>query len=298
MFSPGISDNLEYLMNFCGRDAGNPDLEDAKFVVIPVPYDLTSTYQTGSRRGPAAILDASCNMELYDEELRVETYLSGIHTMSFLEVDARGPEAMVRVIREEVARVLSSDKIPVVLGGEHSITIGAVQAMKEKYPSISVLQLDAHADMRDSYQNTPFSHASVGRRIFEMCPLVQAGVRSMSLQEARFIEENMVRTYSPDFITDDSDPVKKICANLSEDVYITIDLDVLDPSIMPATGTPEPGGILWNDLIHLIRGVSENCTIRGFDIVELCPIPGIVAPDFTAARLVYKTMGYINRIDS
>jgi len=285
-------------MNFGGVDAENTRREDAKFVVIPVPYDLTSTYQAGSRRAPAAILDASCNMELYDEELCVETYLAGIHTTAPLEVDARGPEAMVGIVREEVARVLSSDKIPVVLGGEHSVTIGAVQAMKGKYPSISVLQLDAHADMRDSYQNTPFSHASVGRRVFEMCPLVQAGVRSMSLQEASFIEEKKVRTYSPDFIVNDLDPVKKICANLSEDVYVTVDLDVLDPSIMPATGTPEPGGILWNDLIHLIRGVSENRTIRGFDIVELCPIPGIVAPDFTAAKLVYRIMGYINRIDS
>ncbi len=285
-------------MNFGGIDAGNPNLEDAKFVVIPVPYDLTSTYQAGSRSGPAAILDASCNMELYDEELRVETYLSGIHTMPSIEVDASGPEAMVRVVREEVARVLSSDKIPVILGGEHSITTGAVQAVKEKYPSISVLQLDAHADMRDSYQNTPFSHASVGRRVFEMCPLVQAGVRSMSLEEARFIEMNMVSTYSADFIKDDPDPVKTICANLSEEVYLTLDLDVLDPSIMPATGTPEPGGILWNDLIRLIRGVSEHCTFRGFDIVELCPIPGTVAPDFTAARLAYRIMGYINRMDT
>lgn len=298
MFSPGISDNLEYLMNFGGIDAGNPDLEDAKFVVIPVPYDLTSTYQAGSRRGPAAILDASCNMELYDEELCVETYLAGIHTTDPLEVDARGPEAMVKVVHREVAKVLSSGKIPVVLGGEHSVTIGVVQAMKEKYSSISVLQLDAHADMRDSYQNSSFSHASVGRRIFEMCPLVQAGVRSMCMEEARFIEENEVKIFTPDFITDDSDPVKKICANLSEDVYITVDLDVLDPSIMLATGTPEPGGILWNDLIRLIRGVSENCTIRGFDIVELCPIPGIVAPDFTAAKLTYRLMGYIDRIDS
>ena len=285
-------------MNFGGVDAENPCLEDAKFAVIPVPYDLTSTYQAGSRRGPAAILDASSNMELYDEELRVETYRSGIHTMPSLEVDARGPEVMVRAVRREVARVLSSEKIPVMLGGEHSITIGAVQAMKEKYPSISVLQLDAHADLRDSYQNTPFSHASVGRRIFEMCPLVQIGVRSMCMEESLFIEENGVKTFSPHFLLDDPDPVKNVCDNLTKEIYITADLDVLDPSVMPATGTPEPGGILWNDLICLIRGVSEKCTIRGFDIVELCPIPGMVAPDFTAAKLAYRIMGYINRVDS
>ena len=283
-------------MNFGGADIGNQPFEDAKFVVIPVPYDLTSTYQAGSRKGPAAILDASANMELYDEELGVETYLSGIHTMAPLEIDASGPEVMARTVRGEVARVLAAGKIPVVLGGEHSVSIGAVQAAREKYPSLSVLQLDAHADLRDSYQNASFSHASVGRRIFEICPLVQVGIRSMSLEEARFIEHNNVRSFPPDFIHND-DPVKKICENLSKDIYVTCDLDVLDPSIMPATGTPEPGGILWNDLIRLIREVSEHCTIRGFDIVELCPIPGMVAPDFTAAKLVYRIMGYINRIN-
>ena len=283
-------------MNFGGADIGNQPFEDAKFVVIPVPYDLTSTYQAGSRKGPAAILDASANMELYDEELGVETYLSGIYTMAPLEIDARGPEVMARIVRGEVERVLSAGKIPVVLGGEHSVSIGAVQAAREMYPSLSVLQLDAHADLRDSYQNASFSHASVGRRIFEICPLVQVGIRSMSLEEARFIERNNVRSFPPDFIHND-DPVKKICENLSKDIYVTCDLDVLDPSIMPATGTPEPGGILWNDLIRLIREVSEHCTIRGFDIVELCPIPGMVAPDFTAAKLVYRIMGYINRIN-
>ncbi|HPQ44796.1 MAG TPA: agmatinase [Syntrophales bacterium] len=285
-------------MNFGGIDAGDAGLEDAKFVVIPVPYDLTSTYQSGSRNGPAAILDASANMELYDEELHVETYRCGIHTVPSLEVDARGPEEMVREVRGEVARILSLDKIPVVLGGEHSITTGVVQAMREKYPSISVLQFDAHADMRNSYQNASFSHASVGRRIFEMCPLVQIGIRSMSVEEARFMEENGVKTFSPDFLSDDPDPVKSICDNLSKEIYITADLDVLDPSVMPATGTPEPGGILWKDLIRLIKGVSEKCTIRGFDIVELCPIPGMVAPDFTAAKLAYRIMGYINRAGS
>ncbi len=283
-------------MNFGGADIGNQPFEDAKFVVIPVPYDLTSTYQAGSRKGPAAILDASANMELYDEELGVETYLSGIHTMAPLEIDARGPEVMARIVRGEVARVLSAGKIPVVLGGEHSVSIGAVQAAREMYPSLSVLQLDAHADLRDSYQNASFSHASVGRRILEICPLVQVGIRSMSLEEARFIEHNKINSFPPDFIHND-DPVKKICENLSKDIYVTCDLDVLDPSIMPATGTPEPGGILWNDLIRLIREVSEHCTIRGFDIVELCPIPGMVAPDFTAAKLVYRIMGYINRIN-
>lgn len=282
-------------MNFGGLDAENRCLEDARFVVIPVPYDLTSTYQAGSRNGPAAILAASASMELYDEELGVETYLDGIHTTAPLDIDARGPEFMVRTVRDTVTQVLSSRRIPVVLGGEHSVSIGAVQAVKDRYPSVSVLQLDAHADLRDSYQGSAYSHASVGRRICEMCPLVQVGVRSMSADEARFIENEKIPQWSPHDVKNIPDLIKKICGNLSEDIYITIDLDVLDPSVMPATGTPEPGGILWDDLICLIRGVSEPCAIRGFDIVELCPIPGMVAPDFTAAKLAYRIMGYISR---
>ncbi len=283
-------------MNFGGIDADNTCLEDAKFVVIPVPYDLTSTYQAGSRKGPEAILNASANMELYDEELGVETYLSGIYTVPPLEVDARGPEAMAEVVCEEVGQVLSIGKVPVVLGGEHSVTIGAVKAAQKAYPSLSVLHLDAHADMRDSYQNSPFSHASVARRIFETCPIVQVGIRSMSVEESVFIKDNGIILFPPDAIINNPDPAKKICQNLSKDIYITLDIDVLDPSVMPATGTPEPGGILWNDLIRLVRGVSVNCTIRGFDIVELCPIPGMIAPDFTAAKLAYRIMGYINQM--
>lgn len=280
-------------MNFGGIDSGFSSFEDSKFVVVPIPYDLTSTYQSGSRRGPSAILDASCNMELYDEELCKETYLSGIHTLPPIESDARGPESMIETVRERIKNVLSFDKIPVILGGEHSISLGAIKAMKRKYPAISVLQLDAHTDMRNTYQGTPYSHASVGRRISELCPLVQAGIRSMSKEEVSFLAESDVKTFPMGFIHEHPEWEKKICENLSGDIYVTIDLDVLDPSAMPATGTPEPGGIYWNDLLRLIREVSSRCKIRGFDIVELKPIPGIVAPDFLAAKLTYRIMGYI-----
>jgi agmatinase len=281
-------------MNFGGIDTENSAFENSDFVVIPVPYDLTSTYQAGSRNGPLAILEASCNMELYDEELRKEAYLAGICTLPFLEADASGPEKMAEKVRKEVADVLSCGKTPVILGGEHGITIGAVQAVKEKYPSVSVLQLDAHADMRESYQGTPYSHACVGRRIFEMCPLVQFGIRSMSVEEAVFIEKRGIKTFYPDFTETDSDWIGKIFENLSDDVYITIDIDVLDPSVMPSTGTPEPGGIYWKDLLRLLKEVSKNRRIIGFDVVELCPIPGMIAPDFTAAKLIYKLIGYIS----
>jgi agmatinase len=280
-------------MNFGGLDFAYPTFEDATFIVVPVPYDLTSTYQPGSRKGPSAILDASGNMELYDEELRRETYETGIFTLPPLEIDARGPAEMILSVRKAVSDILGFDKIPVLLGGEHSISFGAVQAMKDKYPEISVFQLDAHADLRNDYQGTPFSHASVGRRISEICPLVQAGIRSMSFEEAVFLKEGKVKSFSADYILEEQGWCEKICEHVHGDVYLTIDIDVLDPSIMPATGTPEPGGIGWKDILRLLKAISFRCRVRGFDIVELSPIPGMVAPDFLVSKLAYRLMGYL-----
>jgi agmatinase len=279
-------------MNYGGIDS-HSSLADAKFVVVPVPYDLTSTYQSGSRRGPGAILDASANMELYDEELRKETYLAGIHTLVPLAADARGPEEMVASVREQITSVLVHGKIPVMLGGEHSISLGAVQAMQEKYPALSVLQLDAHADLRDSYQGSPYSHAAVARRIAEICPLVQVGIRSMSVEEAVFMAAGTVRTLTVDTIRADKGWQEKVLEYLSGDVYVTIDLDVFDPAVMPSTGTPEPDGLAWRDVLSLLRKLSRRRRIRGFDVVELAPVPGLVAPDFLAAKLVYRLMGYL-----
>jgi agmatinase len=284
-------------MNFGGIEPEYADFERALFVVLPVPYDLTSTYRSGSRLGPAAILDASAHMELYDEELGRETYRCGIHTLPFLEPDARGPREMVESIRRETAAVVQASKIPVTLGGEHSISFGCVQALKEKYPALSVLQFDAHADLRDVYQGSPFSHASVARRISECCPLVQAGIRSMSAEDAAFLADSRIKSFSAQYILEDKDWCEAIARHLQGDVYISVDLDVLDPAFMPSTGTPEPGGIGWKDLLRLIRAVAEKCRIRGFDVVELSPIPGIVAPDFLAAKLTYRMMGYtLNRL--
>ena len=280
------------IMNFGGIYL-ECSLRDAKFVVIPVPYDLTSTYQSGSRRGPAAIIEASTNMELYDEELKKETYLAGIHTTLPVAIDARGPKNMVNIVRKKISRIVKLNKIPVMLGGEHSITLGAVQAVIEKYPELTVLQFDAHADLRDTYQGSPYSHACVARRISEICPLVQVGIRSMSKGEGDFLPQSKVKSYSADFVLEKKNWAETVCKDLRGDVFITIDLDVFDPSIMPATGTPEPGGIYWKDILHLLKLVSASCNIRGFDVVELAPLPGVVAPDFMAAKLIYRTMGYI-----
>jgi len=281
------------MMNYGGIDSAYTAYEQAKFVVVPVPYDLTSTYQSGSRRGPGAILEASANMELYDEELGQETYLAGIHTLPPLDADARGPEEMVNTVRRTIAGIAADGKTPVLLGGEHSISFGAVEALRGVFPKLSVLQLDAHADLRDSYQGTPFSHAAVARRISGICPLVQAGIRSMSAEEAEFLKTGRLKSYSADFIRENRSWWETICSDLQGDLYLTVDLDVLDPSVMPATGTPEPGGITWWDLIRLVREVSKRSRVRGFDVVELAPIPGMIAPDFLASKLVYRIMGYL-----
>jgi len=284
------------VMNFGGPDIyGDDEAERSEtFVIIPVPYDLTSSWKAGSRHGPAAILEASAYLELYDEELRQETWRAGIATREALEPDVRGPSYMIEEVQAEVASVLKEKKIPVLLGGEHSVTLGAVKAAKERYPSLSVLQLDAHADLRDSYQNSPLSHACVGRRIVELCSLVQVGVRSMSVEEARFIDEktDLVLSLSSDETRIDG-WIDRVCERLTEDVYISIDLDVFDPSIIPATGTPEPGGMGWLEVLDLVHAIAAVKSIRGFDVVELCPLPGVAASDFTAAKLVYRVMGYI-----
>lgn len=279
-------------MNFGGSDLTKSSFEEALFAVVPVPYDLTTSYQPGTRRGPLAILEASSYMELYDEELDKETYLCGIHTCEPIDIDTRGPEAMTLRIRERITEIISQDKIPVVLGGEHSVSIGVVQAMKAKYPELSVLQFDAHADLRDTYQGSSYSHACAARRIWELCPITQIGIRSMSAEDAVFIKENKINSFPADFVYEDK-WIKKVTRNLKDDVYITIDLDCLDPSIMPSTGTPEPGGISWKNLLNLIKEISKKHRILGFDVVELSPIAGLVAPDFLAAKLVYRIMGYM-----
>ena len=284
------------IMNF-GGIFPECSMRDARFVVVSVPYDLTSTYQPGSRRGPQAIIEASANLELYDEELKKETYLAGIHTTQPVVVDARGPKYMISAVRKKISRIVSADKIPVMLGGEHSITLGAVQAVHEKYPKLTVLQLDAHADLRNSYQGTPYNHACVAYQVSEFCQLVQVGIRSMSKEEGDFLPQSKVKSYSADYTYENTNWAETVCKHLKGDIYVTIDLDVFDPAVMPATGTPEPGGLFWRDVIKLLRMAAARCTIRGFDVVELAPLPGMVAPDFMAAKLIYRLMGYMTAKD-
>ena len=279
--------------NYGGIDLQLTDPVNSRVTVIPVPYDATTTYIGGTAKGPAAIIDASAHMELYDEELEQETCRIGIHTMRPLPVKNEKPEAMLRIVSDAVAQNLPPDKLPVIVGGEHSISLGAVQELVKGYPRLSVLQLDAHADLRDSYEGTPFSHACAGRRISEICPLVQAGIRSMSQEEADFKRSSPVVTVFDHQVKQGKRALGDVLQDLTDDVYLTVDLDVLDPAIMPATGTPEPGGLSWHEIIRLLRTLCRQKRVVAFDVVELCPQQENVAPDFLAAKLMYRIMGYV-----
>jgi agmatinase len=260
---------------------------------LPVLYDLTSTYISGTRRGPLAILEASTHMELFDEELGFTTAELGFHTLDPLEALSAGPEEMVREIRNYAEPVTRENKFPVLLGGEHTVTLGLARLMKEKHPGLSFLQMDAHADLRDRYEGTPYSHACVGRRLAELGPLVQVGTRSLSREENLFLEQGTVKSFFWHHLAGIPEWEERVCQSLTSEVYVTIDLDVLDPAVMPAVGTPEPGGMNWSSLNYFLQRLARQKKVVGFDVVELAPIPGLVAPDFLAAKLIYRFLGAI-----
>jgi len=280
--------------NFCGLQSDWSAWDKSRVVIIPVPYDLTTTYMPGTRLGPHAIIKASMQVELFDDELEQETAAIGIHTLPELEVDTSGPAGMIDRVAAAAQQVISAGKFPVMLGGEHSVTLGMIRALLKTHPDMGVLQLDAHADLRDSYLGSPYNHACVAKRIQELCPLVQAGIRNMSAEEFSFLSLSQVKSCSARHMQGNTDWVAKIIENLPQKIYITIDLDVFDPSIMPAVGTPEPGGLGWYDVLTLLRTVCRERQIVGCDIVELCPQPMNPGPDFLAAKLCYKLLGYIH----
>lgn len=278
--------------NFCGLPPEYSSWENSRVFLLPVPYEQTTSYQGGTRNGPSAILAASRYLELYDEELDQELHPVGIHTLPEMEPHMAGPEAMVQRVQETVSSLLAEDRMVALLGGEHSLSVGAVRAYRERYPQLSVLHLDAHADLRDAYEETPYSHACALRRIVEHVPAVHVGIRSLSQEEMRFIRQRGLPVIFAREVFQGKDWHQRVLSHLSPEVYLTIDLDVLDPSIMPSVGTPEPGGLLWYPVLELIREVTQQKQIVGFDVVELAPLPGLVAPDFLAAKLVYKIIGY------
>ena len=267
--------------------------EDCRVVVLPVPYDSTTSYMGGAREGPHAIIQASRHLEDYDIELGRETYQVGIHTLPELEPYVGGPEGMVDRVQAAVEPFARDGKLVAVLGGEHTVSVGAARAFRTVHPELSVLYLDAHADLRDEYMGSPFSHACAARRIWEECPVVEVGVRSISQEEMDFVNREGVRVY---FHDEGSSPAawdaEEIASHLSEHVYVSIDLDVLDPGLMAAVGTPEPCGLSWSAVTDLLRTVCKRRSVVGFDVVELCPWAGPPSCASVAAKLAYKVMGY------
>jgi len=282
--------------NFLGIDE-HSSFEESKVVILPFPYDSTTSYRAGTREAPFAIINASRQVEYYDEELETEIYDKvGIHTFSEIMPNMEGPKYQVDMVRRIFLEVLEAGKFPVMIGGEHSLSFGAVQAIKDFYPDVSVLQLDAHTDLREEYENTPYSHACVMKRIYdEGVKIAQVGIRNSSKEEAKFIKVNdifsvLARQYRYGYYG-----VEEIVDALSDTVYITIDMDVFDPSDVPAVGTPEPGGLHWYEVLDILREVTLHKKVIGFDVVELAPIPGNPASDFLAAKLIYKLIGYCFR---
>jgi agmatinase len=279
---------------FGGLEPDRSAFERARVLIWPVPYEKTVSYGLGTHEGPEAIIDASRYMELYDEELGGETADIGIHTLPAIETE-RPPEEMIPALEREAGKLIHTGKFICMLGGEHSITPPVVRAFCAKYPKLSVLQIDAHADLRESYEGTPLSHASAMRRVVESCPAVQVGIRSLSVDEARAIPSMPTRIFWAKDIVGRSDWIGDAVNALSEDVYLTLDIDGLDPSVVPTTGTPEPGGLTWYEVLGLLRAVAARRRIVGMDLVELCKAPGSNAPSFLSAKLIYKTLGYIFR---
>jgi agmatinase len=280
--------------NFGGLPGEYSKLSQAGIVIIPVPYDKTSTWIKGADKGPAAIIEASANMELYDLETDSGVYRKGIFTVDALKVRDLLPEDMIEKVSEEVWQYIGKEKFIVVLGGEHSVSVGSIKAHIEKNKSLTVLQLDAHSDLRDQYEGSKYNHACVMARVREMCPIVQVGIRSMDCSEKKLL--NRANVFYAEDIYSRTDWIDEVVSKLTDRVYITFDLDVFDPSIMPSTGTPEPGGLLWYDVLKLLKAIADNRDIVGFDVVELCPNEINKSPDFLAAKLIYKLLSYKFRV--
>lgn len=265
------------------------DRNQSAVVIVPVPYDETSTWGKGADKGPEALLEASANMELYDIETGTEVYKIGIYTDIPVSIPGR-PELMINAVDKRISSWLKINKFVVAIGGEHSITIGSVKAHLKKNPDLSVLQLDAHTDLRPEYLGSKYNHACTMSRIKELCPVTQVGIRSMDIIETEFLQPD--RVFFAEEINSSHDWIERVIKTLNNEVYLTIDLDVFDPSIMPSTGTPEPGGMNWYNVLKLIRKLTEQKHLVGFDIVELCPGQNNKAPNFLAAKLLYKVLTY------
>jgi len=275
------------------RFAGVPDqyavYETAKMVVLPVPYDETSSWIKGSDKGPEALLDASVALEWYDIETQTQVYKKGISTALPI-TEKSSPELLCNAVQERVTTYLKDGKFPVTIGGNHTVSIGAIRAAASQYADLTILQMDAHSDLRPSYEGSQLNHACVMYQASQLCPITQVGIRSMCEEELGLFKED--RIFYAHAIAGQTDWQQKALQTLSKNVYLTIDLDVFDPSVLPSTGTPEPGGLRYYEVLHFLRSVFAQYNVVGFDVVELCPNPNERASDFLAARLIYQLMTY------
>lgn len=289
-----MSENVEHGHGLEGRYAGLPDSysseASAKIVLLPVPFDQTTTYQKGTDKGPKALIEASRNMELYDIETAFEVYKEGIYTAPAINIESSEP--MLQALYERTKHFLEQGKFVVVVGGEHSISYAPIRAHAEKYGKLTVLQLDAHADLQPAYEGNPWSHASVMARVKELNnveKIVSVGIRSMATEELPNLDG--ANTFFAHKL-EGNEWISEVLSKLSGPVYVTFDLDVFDSSLMPSTGTPEPGGLTWNQATKLLQRVAQEKQLVGFDVVELCPKEGHPAPDYLAAKLIYKLLSY------
>lgn len=277
---------------FAGLGEEYARLETSDIVIVPAPFDKTTTYCHGTDRGPKALIEASRNMELYDIETAFEVYQKGIFTNPAIK--AEDSLELLEKLYQEIYSLLQQEKFVVTLGGEHAISLAPIRAHAQHFGPISVLQLDAHSDLISAYEGNPYSHASIMARVLELEQiesLVAVGVRSMCSEEVPSLSST--KTFFAHDLFHNDLWMRQAVSELSENVYITFDLDVFDSSVMPATGTPEPGGLFWHQVMPFLHLVAKQRNIIGFDVVELCPIPNIAAPDFLAAKLVYKLLSYI-----
>jgi len=279
-------------LTFGGAVPEPKGFDASRVVILPVPVDRTTSYVPGTRNGPREILQASTHMELWDEEVGVDVHGVGLCTLPEMDLPFGELAEVVDEIRRVASEILAHDKFLVALGGEHSITPPLVAAAAGKFAGLHVLQIDAHADLRDSYMGTPHNHACAIRRSLEYAPVTQVGIRSLSTEEARVAGELDTRVFYDWNMRDDPQWIDRVVESLGDPVYITIDVDALDPAIMPATGTPEPGGLSWYEILRLLRAVFARRNVVACDVVELSPLPGLMAPNFLCAKLVYKMLAY------
>lgn len=282
-------------MNFGGiAESELSGFDDSRILVWPIAYEGTVSYGGGTGRGAEAIIDASRNMELYDDETDAEVYKLGIHTLDE-STSLAPPERMMAALYDRAKQLVASNKFVTMIGGEHSVSAPVIRAHAEKYPNLSVLQIDAHADLRDTYDGTPHSHASIMARVVRdlRIPSVQCGIRSISAEEARDLDSLPTRIFWARDIVGRSDWWDDAMEGLTENVYLTIDIDGLDPSLVSATGTPEPGGLGWYETIGLIRTLARKRNIVGMDLTEYSYVEGQSASAFLCAKLIYKTLAFV-----